>query len=153
MSRLPTGVTAITALVDGVPAGLAANAVNSLSLDPPLMFAAIDRGSRTLRAVEAAGSFGVNVLGADAAELAHNFGRKIPVEERWRGVGWEPVETSEGAVPMLDAAIVWVGCRLGDVIAGGDHVIITGEVLAIRQRDGDPLLFHGGTYRPLDLSG
>ncbi len=149
MSRLPTGVTAITALVDGVPAGLAANAVNSLSLAPPLMFAAIDRGSRTLRSVEQAGCFGVNVLGADAEGLAHDFGRRIPVEERWREVGWEAVETAEGPIPLLDQAIVWVGCRLGDLIGGGDHVIITGEVLEVRERDGDPLLFHGGAYRPL----
>ena len=88
MSRFPTGVTVITALTDGRgPAGLAANAVTSLSLDPPLMLACLDRGSRTLRAVEAAGRFGVNVLEARRAELARAFARKIPVEEKWQGVG------------------------------------------------------------------
>ena len=35
------------------------------------------------------------------------------------------------------------------MISGGDHVIVTGEVLAVAEREGDPLLFHEGAYRPL----
>jgi 3-hydroxy-9,10-secoandrosta-1,3,5(10)-triene-9,17-dione monooxygenase reductase component len=145
MSRFPTGVTVITALTEAGPAGLAANAVSSLSLDPPLMLACVDRGSRTLRSLETAGNFGVNVLDSGAADLAVGFARKIPIEEKWSGVGW----SDTGGIPVLDAAIVWIGCKLRDVISGGDHVIVTGEVVAIRERDGDPLLFHDGRYRPL----
>jgi len=146
MSRFPTGVTVITALTDAGPAGLSANAVSSLSLDPPLMLACVDRGSRTLRALEEAGHFGVNVLEAGNAELAVSFARKLPVEEKWQGVGWR----ESAGIPILDAAIVWIGCRLRDVISGGDHVIVTGEVLAVEEREGAPLLFHEGAYRPLD---
>ncbi len=145
MSRFPTGVTVITALTEVGPAGLAANAVSSLSLDPPLMLACVDRGSRTLRSVERAGRFGVNVLASDAAELAISFGRKLPAEEKWLGVGWSEIE----GIPVLDAAIVWIGCELGDIIGGGDHVIVTGKVLAVHERQGAPLLFHDGAYRPL----
>lgn len=145
MSRFPTGVTVITALTGDGPAGLSANAVTSLSLDPPLMLACVDRGSRTLRALETAGRFGVNVLGAGAAPLAIGFASKAPAAEKWTDVGW-----SEAAgIPVLDDAIVWIGCQLRDVISGGDHVIVTGEVLETMEREGDPLLFHAGQYRPL----
>jgi 3-hydroxy-9,10-secoandrosta-1,3,5(10)-triene-9,17-dione monooxygenase reductase component len=146
MSRFPTGVTVITALTEDGPSGFAANAVTSLSLDPPLMLVCVDRGARTLRAVEAAGRFGVNVLAADAAETARGFGRKVPTAEKWIGVGWSEAH----GVPMLDDAIVTIGCELRDVISGGDHVIVTGEVLSVEERDGDPLLFHRGAYRPLE---
>jgi 3-hydroxy-9,10-secoandrosta-1,3,5(10)-triene-9,17-dione monooxygenase reductase component len=145
MSRLPTGVTVITALTGAGPAGLAANAVNSLSLEPPLMLACLDRGSRTLRALEEAGRFGVNVLGAGHAELASGMALKTPVEEKWTGVGWRPRD----GIPQLDAAIVWIGCTLRDVISGGDHVIVTGAVIGVDEREGNPLLFHEGAYRPL----
>lgn len=145
MSRFPTGVTVITALTEAGPAGLAANAVSSLSLDPPLMLACVDRGSRTLRSLQEAGSFGVNVLRDDAARLAVAFGLKLPVEEKWDGVGW----TDRSGIPALDAAIVWIGCELEDVISGGDHVIITGRVLDVIEQPGNPLLFHEGDYRPL----
>jgi 3-hydroxy-9,10-secoandrosta-1,3,5(10)-triene-9,17-dione monooxygenase reductase component len=146
MGRFPTGVTVVTALTDAGPAGLAANAVNSLSLDPPLMLACLDRGARTLRAVEAAGRFGINVLRADAVDLVRAFGSKVPVHEKWAGVGWSE---SEG-IPVLDEAIVWIACELRDVISGGDHVIVTGEVIDVAEREGDPLLFHLGEYRALE---
>jgi 3-hydroxy-9,10-secoandrosta-1,3,5(10)-triene-9,17-dione monooxygenase reductase component len=145
MARFPTGVTVITALTEAGPAGLTANAVSSLSLDPPLMLAAVDRGSRTLRSLEAAGHFGVNVLGAGAADLAVAFAQKLPMDEKWLQVGW----SENAGIPALDAAIVWIGCELQDVISGGDHVIVTGRVNAIAERPGDPLLFHDGGYRPL----
>lgn len=145
MARFPTGVTVITALTDAGPAGLSANAVSSLSLDPPLMLACVDRGSRTLRAVEATGRFGVNVLEAGSADLAVGFARKLPVAEKWTGIGW----SESHGIPRLDAAIVWIGCELRDVISGGDHVIVTGAVLAVAERAGDPLIFHEGAYRPL----
>ena len=138
MARFPTGVTVITALTDAGPSGLSANAVTSLSLDPPLMLACLDRGSRTLRAVEQAGRFGVNVLAGGAAELAVGFASKAPTAEKWTDVGW----SESGGIPVLDDAIVWIGCELRDVISGGDHVIVTGAVLDAVERDGDPLLFH-----------
>ena len=37
-----------------------------------------------------------------------------------------------------------------DVLAGGDHVIITGEVEEISQRDGEPLVFVDGGYLRID---
>lgn len=146
MARFPTGVTVITAAGEHGPAGLSANAVTSLSLEPPLMLACLDRGSRTLREVERAGSFGVNVLGHDGEPLARRFASKAEMAEKWEDVDWE----EDGGIPRLAGAIVWIGCRLENVIGGGDHVIVTGVVESIAEREGSPLLFEGGTYRPLD---
>ena len=42
-----------------------------------------------------------------------------------------------------------IACELRDVIAGGDHVIVTGAVLEVEASDGAPLVFYGGAYRPL----
>ncbi len=146
MGRFPTGVTVVGALSGGEPAGLSANAVSSLSLEPPLMLACIDRGSRTLRAIEAAGRFGINLLGAGSADLAIGFSRPVPIAEKWVDVGWR----EHHGTPMLDAAILWIGCELDEVISGGDHMIVTGAVLATEERPGEPLIFHEGEYRPLD---
>jgi flavin reductase (DIM6/NTAB) family NADH-FMN oxidoreductase RutF len=145
MARLPTGVTVVTAMSAEGPSGLTANAVVSLSLDPPLMLACLDRGSRTRRAVESAGRFGVNVLGAGHEDLARAFSTKAPQPEKWDGVAW----TERAGIPALDEALVWVACELEDVVAGGDHLIATGSVLEVESTDGDPLVFHQGAYRPL----
>src|SRR5689334_17105343 len=122
MAMLPTGVTIVTAVGPDGPAGATANAVSSLSIEPMLMLACLDRGSRTLLAVQAANRFGVSVLHAGQEEIARGFATKAPVAEKWQGVAW----SERGGVPAIEDALVFVACELRDVIAGGDHVIVTG---------------------------
>ena len=127
MAMLPTGVTVVTASGAEGPAGATANAVCSLSIEPMLMLACLDRGSRTLLAVQAANRFGISVLHAGQEPIARSFATKAPVAEKWADVAWSKRE----GVPAIDGALVWFACELRDVIAGGDHVIVTGEVRAL----------------------
>jgi 3-hydroxy-9,10-secoandrosta-1,3,5(10)-triene-9,17-dione monooxygenase reductase component len=146
MARLPTGVTIVSALGPQGPAGATANAVSSLSLDPPLMLACLDRGSRTLAVVRETGRFGINVLAAGQAELARAFATKASHAEKWREIAY----LERDGVPVLEDAVAWVACRVRDLHDGGDHEIAIGEVLALGADGGDPLVFFGGDYRPLD---
>jgi flavin reductase (DIM6/NTAB) family NADH-FMN oxidoreductase RutF len=146
MARFPTAVTVVTALGPSGPAGATANAVASLSLDPPMMLAALDLGSRTLIAVEQARTFGINVLAGDQADIARRFSTKDPHPEKWDGVEW----SEQARAPRIEGALIWVGCELRDVHAGGDHSIVTGSVVDIEAGEGKPLLFMDGEYRPLD---
>jgi 3-hydroxy-9,10-secoandrosta-1,3,5(10)-triene-9,17-dione monooxygenase reductase component len=146
LSGLPTGVTIVTAKGPDGPAGATANAVCSLSIEPMMMLACLDRGSRTLLAVQAADCFGVSVLDAGQEPIARAFATKAPVAEKWSGVAWG----ERDGIPAIDDALIWIACDLRDVISAGDHVIVTGEVRAASAREGDPLVFHGGAYRPLD---
>jgi flavin reductase (DIM6/NTAB) family NADH-FMN oxidoreductase RutF len=146
MANLPTGVTIVTASGPDGPAGATANAVCSLSIEPMLMLACLDRGSRTLLAVQAADRFGVSVLHKGQEPIARSFATKAPVAEKWAGVEW----SERDGVPAIDDALVSLACDLRDVLAAGDHVIVTGEVTALETTEGDPLVFHGGVFRPLD---
>jgi len=146
MGALPTGVTVVTASGPDGPAGATANAVCSLSIEPMLMLACLDRGSRTLLAVQAANRFAVNVLHAGQEEIARAFATKAPVADKWAGVPW----SERDGIPAIDGSLAFVACDLRDVITGGDHVIVTGEVTALETSKADaPLIFHGGEYRPL----
>lgn len=145
MTPVPTAVTVITAPGPDGPAGATANAVSSLSLDPPLMLAALDRGSRTLAAAEQAGRFGVNVLHDGQEEIARGFSTKAPHPEKWREVDWE----ERDRIPAIADSLLWIACDLDEVLAGGDHVILTGEVIDLRAGEGDPLVFYAGRYRAL----
>jgi 3-hydroxy-9,10-secoandrosta-1,3,5(10)-triene-9,17-dione monooxygenase reductase component len=146
MTRLPTGVTIVAANGPEGPAGATANAVCSLSIEPMLMLACLDRGSRTLRAVQAADRFGISVLHAGQEEVARAFATKAPVPEKWSGVAW----SDRDGVPAIDDALIWIACELRDVVAAGDHVIVTGDVRELETSEGTPLVFHDGAYRPLD---
>lgn len=146
MAALPTGVTIVTASGPHGPAGATANAVSSLSLDPPLMLACLDRGSRTLGVVREAARFGVSVLAADQAGLARGFASKASHAEKFREVAF----SDRAGVPILDGAVAWVACALRAVHDGGDHEIAVGDVLELGAEGGDPLLFFAGDYRALD---
>jgi flavin reductase (DIM6/NTAB) family NADH-FMN oxidoreductase RutF len=145
LSAHATGVTVVTAVGPNGPSGATANAVTSLSLEPPMMLACLDRGSRTLTSVRAQGRFGVNALAAGQAELARRFARKDPEPDKWGGVAW----SERQGLPRLDGALVWVACELRDLIDGGDHLILTGNAIEAEANPGRPLLFHRGDYRDL----
>jgi flavin reductase (DIM6/NTAB) family NADH-FMN oxidoreductase RutF len=145
LSAYATGVTIVTAVGPQGPSGATANAVTSLSLDPPMMLACLDRGSRTLTSVRAQGRFGVNALGAGQADLARRFSAKDPEADKWAGVEWSESEQ----LPRLPGGLLWVACELRDLIDGGDHLILTGNVIEADASDGQPLLFHRGDYRDL----
>ena len=145
MGMLPTGVTVVAASGPQGPAGATANAVSSLSIEPMLMLACLDRGSRTLLAVQAAKRFGISVLHAGQEPIARSFATKAPVPEKWSGIAW----SERDGLPAIDDALLWLACDLRDLVAAGDHVIVTGEVRELEIGEGDPLIFHGGEYRPL----
>jgi flavin reductase (DIM6/NTAB) family NADH-FMN oxidoreductase RutF len=145
MAHLPTGVTVVTAPGPDGPVGATANAVTSLSLEPALMLAALDHGSRTLGAIREAKRFGINVLGASQEAVARAFATKAPHAEKWADV---PASEHSG-VPVVDGVPLWIVCRLEDVHDAGDHVILIGAVVEVGDEGGDPLVFHGGSYRGL----
>src|SRR3954454_14417160 len=101
LARFPTGVTVVTAIGPTGPAGATANAVASLSLEPPMMLAALDLGSRTLIAVDHARVFGINVLAGDQADIARRFSTKDPHPEKWEGVEW----AEWAGAPRIDGAL------------------------------------------------
>jgi len=143
---LPTGVTVIGALTPDGPAGATASAVCSLSLEPMMMLACLDRGSRTLLAVQAADRFVINVLGRGQRRAAEVFATKVEQAEKWASVRWR----RHRQTPLIEDCPAHVVCALRDVIAAGDHVIITGDVLEVEAVAGEPLVYHGGLFRTLD---
>jgi flavin reductase (DIM6/NTAB) family NADH-FMN oxidoreductase RutF len=145
MVRFPTGVTVVTAIGPSGPAGATANAVVSLSLEPPMMLACLDLGSRTLIAVEHARRFGINVLAGHQAAVARRFSTKDPHPEKWDGIGW----SERAGAPMIEGSAIWLACELAEVHDGGDHSIVTGTVSELGAGEGEPLVFHDGDYRPL----
>jgi 3-hydroxy-9,10-secoandrosta-1,3,5(10)-triene-9,17-dione monooxygenase reductase component len=149
LGHLPTGVTVITAHAASGPAGITANSVTSVSLDPPLLLVCLARSSRNGQAILQAGQFCVNVLGADDTETCLRFARRAE-SDRFDGVAWH----HRPAGPGLDGAVAWLECRICDQHPAGDHTIVVAEVEAIRAADGAvPLVFFRGAYGTFALTG
>lgn len=144
LGHLATGVAVVAALdpETGAARGLTANAVASVSLDPPLVLACIEHDADTHDCIERAGAFAVSILGADDEAVARRFA-DYPAERKFRGVAHRPEATG---APVLDEALAWVDCRVWATYPGGDHTIFVGEVVAGDAADGPALLYFRGGY-------
>ena len=148
MGHFATGVTVITSVgADGGPVGTTANAVSSLSLDPPLVLVCFDRASQTLGAVRAHGAFAINVLAAPQQELSANFARRGLAAD-WDGVRHRPGLTGS---PRLHGVLATLECTVEHRLPGGDHEIVVGRVCDVETSDdaAPPLLFWRGRYASL----
>jgi flavin reductase (DIM6/NTAB) family NADH-FMN oxidoreductase RutF len=146
LSRFATGVTVVAAQEPGGPArGLTASAIASVSLDPPLVLACVDRTADTHVCIERAGAFAISVLGAGDEVLAGRFAGG-QADSKFEGVGYREAETG---APILTDALAWVDCRVWAAYDGGDHTIFVGEVLAGDAGPGTPLVHFDGAFARL----
>lgn len=147
LGHFATGVTVVTAMVDGEPVGMAANAFSSVSLDPPLVLFCAAKSSSTWPEIEKTGSYAVNILGEHQAEVCRNFATK-PARERFADVAFHTAATGS---PILSDSVAFVDCRIEAEHDAGDHTIVVGRVVELGQFQADlpPLLFHRGAYPTL----
>ena len=148
VAHFATGVTVVTSVgSDGEPVGTTANAVCSLSLDPPLVLVCFDRLSLTLAAIGGHGAFAVNVLAAAQEHLSVNFARQ-GLAAAWDGVRHRPGVTGS---PRLHDALAVLECTVQSRFPGGDHEIVIGRVRDVDTAgDGaEPLLYWRGGYAAL----
>jgi len=144
-----TGVTVITAFeANGDPVGLTANSFTSVSLNPPLLLVCIAKTSSSLKALEVAQHFAVNVLHIGQQPASNVFAQQG--EDRFRQTPWK---RGRHDAPLLSNALANFECRRHDMYDAGDHVILVGEVLrAAFDPRRDPLLYFRGKYRRLHFS-
>jgi flavin reductase (DIM6/NTAB) family NADH-FMN oxidoreductase RutF len=146
MGRFATGVTIVTTGGTQGRWGMTANALTSLSLDPPLILFAIEMRNEMRRRIQQHRCFAVNVLADSQLELSNRFARPGPKD-------FDGIELHLGTTgaPLLAHAIAYVECELHQVYPGGDHEIVVGKIVAGADSEGEPLLFYGGGYH--DLGG
>lgn len=141
MSAVCSPVTVITTVRDGLPYGTTVSAFMSLSMDPPMVLVSLDHRSDLLQVVQAVGRFGVNVLSSQQAALAGRFATKGGTD-KFTGVAWE----AHAGVPRLPGAAGFVVCRVADLIEGGDHLVVLGDVLTADATGHPPLTYHKRTF-------
>ena len=140
MAGVATPVSVVTTLADGRPHGTTVSAFASLSLSPPMVLVSLDRGSGLLARLTGGSVFGVNVLGSGQADLALAFARKGA--DRFTGVDW----VADGGAPRLAGSPGWLACTVTQLVEGGDHVIVLGEVRTAARADAAPLTYHARTF-------
>jgi len=144
MGQFATGVTVVTTGGEAGPHGLTANAVASLSLDPPLVLVAVDKSALTLDYLKRNRCFAVNILRLDQEDISRRFA--IPGPKDFSDL---KIITASTTAPILADCLAYVACRVVDILPGGDHEIFIGEIVGGEYHGGEPLLYHAGGYRRL----
>jgi flavin reductase (DIM6/NTAB) family NADH-FMN oxidoreductase RutF len=144
LGSFPTGVAVITTRgPDGRPVGLTCNSFNSLSLEPPLVSWGLRLASSNLAAFQAAGTFVVNILAEDQADVSARFARR-EATDKFDGIAWHQ---GLGGGAVLDGCVASFQCEKFAQHVAGDHVLFLGKVVQFdhRGRD-DSLVFYRGAY-------
>lgn len=149
IGRFATGVTVITSASGDLLHGMTANAITSLSLDPVMLLACIDKTTNMHRVLEDAGVFAVHILAEDQEEISRTFARKgEPERGSLRG---EHFRIGKSGAPLLERCLAYFDCRVAGVLEGGDHSIFLGEVIdeGVVDDAARPLIFYRGAYHRL----
>ncbi|MFI2437050.1 flavin reductase family protein [Streptomyces sp. NPDC018693] len=143
-----TGVVVITFQgADREPAGLTVNSFTSVSLRPALVLFCVHHNSRALTAVRKAGGFAVNILAADQKELCRAFAARETA--RFAGPAHRGGATGS---PLIADSLAYLDCRVHDIVPGGDHAIVLGEVVDLGLlREEPPLTFFRSAHPRLEV--
>jgi len=140
------GLYAVTARHGDDVSAMTVNWIVQSSFEPPMLALAVEADSHSRQVIEASGAFAVNVYETGQRELAGQLGKtsaKHP--EKFNGL---PTRLSSGGIPVLEAALGWVECKVVGSIPSGDHVVFVVEVVdAGLNREGTPLTLKETGFR------
>ena len=142
LGRFATGVTVVTADdAEGNPAGMTANTLVSVSLEPPLISVCIDHSADMHRTLGQAPNFTVNILAAEQEAVSRRFAEQDA--RRFEGIGF--TRSDRGGI-ILDGVLAHLECERVAEHPAGDHSIYLGRVVGGSTNEGDPLLYYRGGY-------
>lgn len=147
LGHFPTGVTVITAVVEGVPLGFAVGSFASLSLEPPQVLFCAGKQSSSWPRIRSVGKACVNILADDQEDVSRVFASRAV--DKFAELGWR---RSANGAPLLDGVMASVDIDIADVVESGDHYIVIGGVTHLEvHHEGGPLIFYRGGYGRVSL--
>jgi len=146
LGRFASGVTVVTTHTeDGRDHGMTVSAFCSLSLQPPMVLACIDRTASMHDLLRPGLPFAVNILAAGQEALSRRFSGPDP--NRFEGIGFA---RGRHGVPLLYDTLAHLECTVETLHPAGDHTICIGRVATAEVRPDRPLLYYRGGYAQLE---
>jgi flavin reductase (DIM6/NTAB) family NADH-FMN oxidoreductase RutF len=144
MRLLSAGVTIVTTAIGAQRIGLTATAVCSLTAEPAMLLACVNREAGAHDPTLQSRVFCVNVLALGQLELARLFADRSRVAERFDEGRWGTLKT--GAPVLLDS-LASFDCLLGQTLKAETHTVLIGLVQAVRTSPSlEPLLYASGRF-------
>jgi flavin reductase len=125
MSSLAGTIHVVATVEAGVPIGVIATSVCSLSADPPSLVVCLNKSTSAHDPILRRKLFTVHVLAASQADVARKFMTEKGVE-RFSHESWK---VAPGRMPELDTALATFDCELANSYDGYSHSILIGKVV------------------------
>lgn len=129
--------------------GLVVTSGISLTAEPPMILACINRSASSWPVLKETGAFGWSALGSAHQPVAERFSgvSGLHGHQRYDGAVWATGAT--GARHLADAPLAF-DCTVEEMIDRGTHSILIGRVQSILTNPGrGALLYWNGSYHPL----
>jgi flavin reductase (DIM6/NTAB) family NADH-FMN oxidoreductase RutF len=141
MAAAAFGVSIVTTQGETGKLGLTVSAVSSVSAEPPLLLACINRKNPIAAAISNNRSFMVNLLSETQSTLAKIFAGRP--EKGFEAYDFSQGEWSEdhGVAPLLLNAAANFSCRLETFHDAGTHRIFIGHVIETQHNGALPLVY------------
>ena len=153
MRLFPTGVTVVTSGHAESAEGMTANAVFSVSLEPPLFLVSVHKEARLNPRIKEEEYFAASILAQDQEGLSRLFASPE------RSSGLSAVRSLGGGygvtgAPLAAGSLAVIECGLEAVYPGGDHELFLGRVVSAHLGDTRkwPLVYHEGGYPTLQAA-
>ncbi len=146
MRRVATPVTILATGQENLRHGITASAVCSLSDQPPMILACVNRTSAILPHIRANRCFSANFLSEAQSVLAQHFAgiTKIYGAERFQFGSWSQLLTG---APVLEESLSVFDCGLEYEYESPTHAVLVGRVEAILQKgETRALVYAGGQF-------
>jgi flavin reductase (DIM6/NTAB) family NADH-FMN oxidoreductase RutF len=146
LGRFASSVTVLSARdAAGRDHGMTVSAFSSVSLDPPLVLACVDRTASIYPTLLVTDYIGISILSEDQESCSRRFAEKDADR-------FDDLEIQRGAhgVALLIGALAHLECRIVTRHDGGDHTIFVARVENAVPLNGRPLLYYRGGYAQLE---
>ncbi len=137
MRRLAASVMIVTTRDgEGHPHGMVASSVIPVSMEPPSMLVAVNRGAGLHPALSASGRFCVNLLAGHQHHLLAPFSQTSLRVERFRSDDWADAwSPAADRLPWLPQAPAAIECAVDLATDYGTHTLFIGRVLSVHCPD------------------
>lgn len=125
--RLTSGVYVVGVADGDRRDGFTAAWITQASFEPLLLAVSVNRENASYPILRSGRGFTVNVLRRGQLDLARAFGtRSGRDQEKLAGVRWH---AGRHGAPILDDALAYFECELGETLPAGDHELVLGRVV------------------------
>jgi flavin reductase (DIM6/NTAB) family NADH-FMN oxidoreductase RutF len=147
MRHWPTGVTILTSRYEEFAHGMTVNSFSSVSLEPPLVLASVEKAVRTYSLIHISGIFALSFLREGQEWISNRFaGRDTENNDRFEGLA---TYTAVTGAPILADNIGHLDCRVVAAHPAGNHTIFIAEVVHASAGTAGPVY---GDEAPADIA-